>query len=104
MFMHACVGVLACLQVVSCTSIRPKARIQVTGRCKGGGSESPPTNKLRRPLPGSPANFPVKPFFSPHGDIEPSKLFPVGFNYKLHTAKIKSVPLTSEESLIWQRQ
>lgn len=79
MFMHACVGVLACLQVVSCTSIRPKARIQVTGRCKGGGSESPPTNKLRRPLPGSPANFPVKPFFSPHGDIEPSKLFPVGF-------------------------
>ncbi|KAK6735919.1 hypothetical protein RB195_018901 [Necator americanus] len=32
--------------LVSCASVRPKACNQVTGRCKGGGLESPPTNKL----------------------------------------------------------
>ncbi|KAK6727635.1 hypothetical protein RB195_005369 [Necator americanus] len=31
---------------VSRTSVRPKACDQVTGRCKGGGLESPPTKKL----------------------------------------------------------
>ncbi|KAK6735641.1 hypothetical protein RB195_018703 [Necator americanus] len=32
--------------LVSRTSVRPKASNQVTGRCKGGGLESPPANKF----------------------------------------------------------
>ncbi|KAK6735635.1 hypothetical protein RB195_018697 [Necator americanus] len=32
---------------VSRTSVRPNASSQVTGRCKGGGLESPPTNELQ---------------------------------------------------------
>ncbi|KAK6750934.1 hypothetical protein RB195_002725 [Necator americanus] len=38
--------------LVSRTSVRPKARNQVTGRCKGSGLESPPTNKLHMSTPG----------------------------------------------------
>ncbi|KAK6757598.1 hypothetical protein RB195_015425 [Necator americanus] len=38
--------------VVSRTSVRPKACNQMTGRCKGGGLESPPTNRLHMPTPG----------------------------------------------------
>ncbi|KAK6765685.1 hypothetical protein RB195_025538 [Necator americanus] len=38
--------------LVSCTSVRPKACNQVTGRCKGGGFESIPTNKLHMSTPG----------------------------------------------------
>ncbi|KAK6763365.1 hypothetical protein RB195_023896 [Necator americanus] len=38
--------------LVSCTSVRPKARNQVTGKCKGGGLESLPTNKLHMSTPG----------------------------------------------------
>ncbi|ETN81780.1 hypothetical protein NECAME_02070 [Necator americanus] len=38
--------------LVSRTSVRPKACNQVTGRCKGGGLESPPTNKLHMSTPG----------------------------------------------------
>ncbi|KAK6750715.1 hypothetical protein RB195_002595 [Necator americanus] len=38
--------------LVSRTSVRPKACNQVTGRCKGGGLESPPTNKLHMFTPG----------------------------------------------------
>ncbi|KAK6748229.1 hypothetical protein RB195_001074 [Necator americanus] len=37
--------------VVSRTSVRPKACNQVTGRCKGGASESLPTNKLQMSTP-----------------------------------------------------
>ncbi|KAK6745795.1 hypothetical protein RB195_012112 [Necator americanus] len=40
--------------LVSRTSVRPKACNQVTGRCKGGGLESPPTNKLHMSAPGEP--------------------------------------------------
>ncbi|ETN84100.1 hypothetical protein NECAME_07048 [Necator americanus] len=36
---------------VSRTSVRPKVCNQVTGRCKGGGLESPPTNKLHMSTP-----------------------------------------------------
>ncbi|ETN81658.1 Rad21 / Rec8 like protein, partial [Necator americanus] len=38
--------------LVSRTSVRPKACNQVTGRCKGGGLESSPTNKLHMSTPG----------------------------------------------------
>ncbi|KAK6728756.1 hypothetical protein RB195_006046 [Necator americanus] len=38
--------------LVSRTSVRPKACNQMTGRCKGGGLESPPTNKLHMSTPG----------------------------------------------------
>ncbi|KAK6766069.1 hypothetical protein RB195_025777 [Necator americanus] len=38
--------------LVSRTSVRPKARNRVTGRCKGGGLESPPTNKLHMSTQG----------------------------------------------------
>ncbi|KAK6762762.1 hypothetical protein RB195_023463 [Necator americanus] len=38
--------------LVSRTSVRRKACNQVTGRCKGGGLESPPTNKLHMSTPG----------------------------------------------------
>ncbi|KAK6761908.1 hypothetical protein RB195_022846 [Necator americanus] len=38
--------------LVSRTSVRPKACNQVTGRCKGGGLESSPTNKLHMSIPG----------------------------------------------------
>ncbi|KAK6744754.1 hypothetical protein RB195_011460 [Necator americanus] len=38
--------------LVSRTSVRSKACNQVTGRCKGGGLESPPTNKLHMSTPG----------------------------------------------------
>ncbi|KAK6740719.1 hypothetical protein RB195_008892 [Necator americanus] len=34
------------------SSVWPKACNQVTGRCKGGGLESPPTNKLHMSTPG----------------------------------------------------
>ncbi|KAK6736604.1 hypothetical protein RB195_019352 [Necator americanus] len=37
--------------LVSRTSDRPKACNQVTGRCKGGGLESPPANKLHMSTP-----------------------------------------------------
>ncbi|KAK6751050.1 hypothetical protein RB195_002802 [Necator americanus] len=37
--------------LVSRTSVRPKVCNQVTGRCKGGGLESPPTNKLQMSTP-----------------------------------------------------
>ncbi|KAK6762428.1 hypothetical protein RB195_023229 [Necator americanus] len=36
---------------VSRTSVRPKVCNQATGRCKGGGLESPPTNKLHMSTP-----------------------------------------------------
>ncbi|KAK6743701.1 hypothetical protein RB195_010786 [Necator americanus] len=39
--------------LVSRTSVPPKACNQVTGRCKGGGLESPPTNKLHMSTPES---------------------------------------------------
>ncbi|KAK6732039.1 hypothetical protein RB195_016424 [Necator americanus] len=38
--------------LVTRTSVRPKACNQVTRRCKGGGLESPPTNKLHISTPG----------------------------------------------------
>ncbi|KAK6756532.1 hypothetical protein RB195_014756 [Necator americanus] len=38
--------------LVSRTSVRPNACNQVTGRCKGGGLESPPTNKLHMSTSG----------------------------------------------------
>ncbi|KAK6761997.1 hypothetical protein RB195_022914 [Necator americanus] len=38
--------------LVSRTSVRPKACNKVTGRCKGGGLESPPANKLLISTPG----------------------------------------------------
>ncbi|KAK6743752.1 hypothetical protein RB195_010821 [Necator americanus] len=38
--------------LVSRTSVRPKACNQVTGRCKGGGLESLPANKLHMSTPG----------------------------------------------------
>ncbi|KAK6728844.1 hypothetical protein RB195_006109 [Necator americanus] len=38
--------------LVSRRSVRPKACNQVTGRCKGGGLESPPANKLHMSTPG----------------------------------------------------
>ncbi|ETN81913.1 hypothetical protein NECAME_00264 [Necator americanus] len=38
--------------LVSRTSVRPKACNQVTGKCKGGGLEPPPTNKLHMSTPG----------------------------------------------------
>ncbi|KAK6762949.1 hypothetical protein RB195_023600 [Necator americanus] len=38
--------------LVSLTSVRPKACNQVTGRCKGGGLESPPTKNLHMSTSG----------------------------------------------------
>ncbi|KAK6726484.1 hypothetical protein RB195_004671 [Necator americanus] len=38
--------------LLSLTSVQPKACNQVTGKCKGGGLESPTTNKLHMSTPG----------------------------------------------------
>ena len=79
--------------LVSRTSVRPKACNQVTGRCKGGGLESPPTNKLHMSTPGE------RKFSQKLMGLEACNL-PMGFKiFKQNTVIEKSL-LIPEESLV----
>ncbi|KAK6730378.1 hypothetical protein RB195_007068 [Necator americanus] len=78
--------------LVSRTSVRPKACNQVTGRCKGGGLESNPTNKLHMSTPGE------RKFSQELKGLEACNL-PMGFEiFKQNTIIVKSL-LIPEESL-----
>ncbi|KAK6763249.1 hypothetical protein RB195_023819 [Necator americanus] len=78
--------------LVSRTSVRPKACNQVTWRCKGGGLESPPTNKLHMSTPGE------RKFFQKLMGLEACNL-PMGFKILRKTVIEKSL-LIPEESLV----
>ncbi|KAK6737799.1 hypothetical protein RB195_020104 [Necator americanus] len=79
--------------LVSRTSVRPKACNQVTGRCKGGGLESPPTNKFHMSTPGK------RKFSQKLMGLEACNL-PMAFKiFKQNTVIEKSL-LIPEESLV----
>ncbi|KAK6740639.1 hypothetical protein RB195_008854 [Necator americanus] len=71
--------------IVSRTSVRPKACNQLTGRCKGGGLESPPTNKLHMSTLGE-RKFSQKPM-----GLEACNL-PVGFKFHAKNSNRKESP------------
>ncbi|KAK6729310.1 hypothetical protein RB195_006391 [Necator americanus] len=79
--------------LVSRTSIRPKTCNQVTGRCKGGGLESPPTNKLHMSTPGE------RKFSQKLMGLEACNL-PMGFKISLHVTVTEKSLLIPEESLV----
>lgn len=103
MFMNACVGVLARLQIVFCISILLKALIRDWEQ-QGRRFELPPTNKLHRLLQGEHGKV--------LGDISPSSCERIELNklsLRVNFIKInpdpviiKSVALISEESLLRQ--
>ncbi|KAK6735254.1 hypothetical protein RB195_018436 [Necator americanus] len=79
--------------LIFCTSVRPKACNQVTGRCKGGGLESPPTNKLHMSTPGE------RKFSQKLMGLEACNL-PMGFKIFMQNTVIEKSLLIPEESLV----
>ncbi|KAK6749355.1 hypothetical protein RB195_001769 [Necator americanus] len=75
------------------TLVRPKACNQVTGRCKGGGLESPPTNKLHMSTPGE------RKFSQKLMGLE-ARNQPMGFIIFMQNTVIEKSLLIPEESLV----
>ncbi|KAK6757781.1 hypothetical protein RB195_015540 [Necator americanus] len=75
------------------TSIRPKACNQVIGRRKGGGLESPPTNKLHMSTPGK------RKFSQKLMGLEACNL-PIGFKIFMQNTVVEKSLLIPEESLV----
>ncbi|KAK6750611.1 hypothetical protein RB195_002533 [Necator americanus] len=75
-------------------SVRPKACNQVTGRCKGGGLEPPPTNELHMSTPGE------RKFSQKLMGLEACNL-PIGFKIFMQNTVIEKSLLIPEESLVW---